>query len=166
MNPAYILARLELFQSLSAAELDKLERLLEVKDYRTGHFFWKEGSQIRNERRALFIILDGQVSVTTEREDLTYVPVAHVLNAGEIFGLISFFQVEVHTATCRAASPVRAASLSRTEYDKLCQTDVALAASVMFAMSRQLAKDVRQRNTQLAAAIQPEPAKAGGRKSA
>jgi CRP-like cAMP-binding protein len=155
MNTPNALAGLDLFKTLSAAETQKLEGLMPVKDYRRGHCFWKAGIQIRHDRRALLVILDGEVSISTESEGLTHVPVARVLHAGEIFGLISFFEAEVHSATCRAATPVRAASLARTAYDKLCESDVALAASIMFAMSRQLAKDVRQCNSRLVTAIKP-----------
>ena len=158
MKTSNALASLGLFKSLSPGEVQKLEHLMSVEDYRKGHCFWKAGVKIRNDRRALFVILDGQVEVSTESGDLTHVPVARVLNAGAIFGLISFFPVETHSATCRAASPVRAASLARTDYNKLCESDVPLAASIIFAMAQQLARDVRACNSRLAAAITGTPA--------
>ena len=149
MKPSGKLADLELLKPLSPAELEKLERLLLVKDYRDGHTFWQEGAKIHDDRRAIFFILQGKVAVSTEREEQTYIPVARTLKAGEIFGLISFLQGDVYSATCRTDGPVCAASLARTEYDSLFTTDVPLAASITYAISRQLARDVRLCNARL-----------------
>jgi len=150
---AAFLAGLEAFKTLSPEAAAHLEKSMAVKDYKKDHVFWKAGARIRADSRTVFVILDGQVSVMSETTDISQVPVSRVLNRGHLFGLITFFQTEAHTATCRAATPVRAASLTRPEFDKLCKSDAAVATSFMFAIAAQLARDVRACNDRLVKAI-------------
>ena len=47
--------------------------------------------------------------------------------------------------------------MTRSEFDKLCESDIALASAFMYAMARQLARDVRACNNRLVAAITSGP---------
>ena len=152
------LESLDFFKLLSPQQVEKLRVAMPVKEHRKGHVFWKAGSRIGDDRCAVIFILEGQVSVATETAQVSQVPVARVLQPGEIFGLVTFLNAKVHSATCRAATPVRAAVMTRSEFDKLSQSDIALASAFMYAIARQLARDVRACNNRLVTAITSGPA--------
>jgi CRP-like cAMP-binding protein len=159
MSNTILFAKRGFFGVLTPGEMSRLEKLLPVKEYRKGHVFWKAGSKLREDSPAVFIIMEGQVSVASEVSDITQVPVARTLNAGEMFGLVTFLQSEVHTATCRAATKVMAASITRAEFESLRSKDLPLGTALMFAMARQLARDVRACNQRLVDAIRGPAAK-------
>ena len=152
------LESLDFFKLLSPQQVEKLRRAMPVKEHRKGQVFWKVGTHVNDDRCAVIFILEGQVSVSSDSAQVSQVPVARVLHPGEIFGLVTFLDAKVHSATCRAATPVRAAVMTRSEFDKLSQSDIALASAFMYAIARQLARDVRACNNRLVTAITSGPA--------
>jgi CRP-like cAMP-binding protein len=147
------LESLDFFKLLSPTQVQKLRLAMPVKEHRKGQVFWKAGTPIKKERCAVYFILEGQVSVAAAAAQVSQVPVARILHPGDIFGLVTFFDTKFHSATCRAETVVRAAAMTRSEFDSICQSDIALASAFMYAMARQLARDVRACNNRLVNAI-------------
>ncbi len=158
MSDTRALESLDFFKLLSPEQVEKLRLAMPVKELRKGHVFWKAGAPVNKDRSAVYFILEGQISVAADAAQISQVPLARSLHPGEIFGLVTFLDTKVHSATCRAITPVRAAAMTRGEFDKLCQSDIALASAFMYAMARQLARDVRACNNRLVTAITSGPA--------
>lgn len=157
LNDTRALESLDFFKLLSPLQVEKLRNAMPVKEYRKGHVFWKAADRVTKDRCAVFFILEGQVSVSAEASQVSQVPLARSLHPGEIFGLVTFLDSEIHSATCRATTAVRAAGMTRAGFQSLTQSDVALASAFMFAMARQLARDVRACNNRLITAITSVP---------
>ena len=148
------LREVEALQSLEEEQFRSLERALTVQSFDDGHEFDRGGRKTDCQRSALHIILGGQVAVTARARAANQVPVERMMKAGEIVGLISFFKDGPRTATMRAVGPVCVASLTREQYDQILKVDPALHSAFLFAMARQLARDVRQCNDRLVSALQ------------
>ncbi len=143
----------EFLRVLTPAQAEKLSEFMEVKVFRKSHRFCKAGAKVKRKNTSVLFILEGEISVTSDPLDADQEPIVRTMECGEMFGLVSFLASEKYTATCRAETIVRAATLSHADFDRLCEADVPLAAAFMLSIARQLAKDVRACNSRLATAI-------------
>ena len=142
-----------LFREFNDAQLLAMADALDCRRYAEGHVFSKTGHRTRRPQDALFIILDGEVAVSTAVQTAHQVPVERRLKPGEMFGLITFLKGGSRTANTQAASPVHIASLTHDHYEQLIRADPALNSAFLLAVASQLARDVRACNQRLAAAI-------------
>ena len=131
-----------LFKSFSQSELDALAQALMVERYPDGHVFMKEGQR----GDAMYLILDGKVSVTRlNRHDRT-VEHIHTMEKGELFGLIALIDHGKRTATCTAVGEVTAAALLVSAFELLYDSDAPIAHHFQYLVARQLAHDLRALN--------------------
>ena len=73
--------------------------------------------------------------------------------SGELFGLLSLSDNRPATASCVAAGRVKAASLPYTAYHLLFQSSAPIGYHFLFAVARQLARDLRDRADALRALL-------------
>lgn len=134
-----------LFDVFAEADLEVLAKAMLVEDYPDGHVFIKEGQR----GDAMYLILDGQVSVTRlNRHDRT-VEHLHTMSQGELFGLLALIDHGKRAASCTAAGKVTAASLPVSAFELLYASDAPIAHHFQYLVARQLAHDLRALNQAL-----------------
>ena len=101
------------FNRLSYDELEMLDKIMLVDNYRDGHKF----NSVNN--------VDGEVAVSDRKKggllQLTY------RHPGDLFGLFSIFDHSKRSATCTAVASVRAASIPRQAFELLFKSKLPLA---------------------------------------
>ncbi len=142
MNITEFLVSCPLFDCFSQSELDALAQALMVERYPDGHIFMQEGQR----GDALFLILDGKVSITRLNRHNREVEHLHTMTKGELFGLIALIDHGKRTATCTAAGEVTAASLPVSAFELLYDSNAPIAYHFQYLIARQLAHDLRALN--------------------
>lgn len=139
MNLSEFLQTAPEFADLTPADIEILERAMTVRNYPDGHEFIKEDAV----GDAVYLILDGEVCVRRRRgRERGFVDIKR-MRPGELFGLISLIDQSKHHASCKAIGPVRAASLPRTAFELLYETNSPLPHHFQHIVARQLARDLR-----------------------
>lgn len=131
-----------MFDGFSPDELESLSRAMRVERYTDGHVFMKEGQR----GDALFLILDGKVSVTRLNRRDREIEHLHTMTQGELFGLIALIDHGKRSATCTAAGEVTAASLPVNAFELLYDSNAPIAHHFQHLIARQLAHDLRALN--------------------
>lgn len=149
-----VLETASLFRDLTADERDALSRAMKVERYADGHLFIREGVPPVDWRHAVYVILDGKVLVTVDRKGPEDFGVVRLLEPGEVFGIVALVDDGARAATCRAAGPVTVASLTRQAFTLLYRSDLPVAVHFQLALARQLARDLRSANRELAEAME------------
>ena len=142
-----------LFDALDDDQLGALAGVFEFQKHPDGFVFGKTGRQGRREQDTLYVILEGEVSVSTKPGTEKQVAVQRRMRAGEMFGLISFLKGGPRTATTKAAGPVHVAALTFDRYEQIVRKDPKLNSAFLFAVAGQLARDVRACNQRLVKAV-------------
>ncbi len=154
MELSTVLDTASLFRDLTAVERDALARAMVVERFPDGHQFIREGVPPVDWRHAAYVILDGKVLVTVDRKGPSDFGVVRLLEPGEVFGIVALVDDGARAATCRAAGPVTVASLTRQAFTMLYQSDMPVAVHFQLALARQLARDLRCANEELAEAME------------
>lgn len=134
------------FAALQARDIDPLLAAFWVADHEEGKVFFKEGKHADG----AFLILSGEVSVTRKRlsgEEL------HSMGPGSWFGLVALLDDGRRSATCTAATPVKAAFLSEAAFQLLVQSAMPAAHAVQHAVASQLCSDFRHLQADLVAEL-------------
>jgi len=104
---------LSFFQGFTIEEVNSLVKLMVPLVYGPGEVILKEGDT----SHLLMLILDGKVKVL-KKVDQNNNKVLAILEKGDIFGEMSFFDEGVHNASVVAHTEVRLLVLSKEDYDK------------------------------------------------
>lgn len=139
MNLAEFLVLCPLFDGFPAPELDVMEKAMLVKRYPDGHEFIKEGQR----GDAMYLILQGAVSVTRLNKHGRTVERIQTMKPGDMFGLLSLIDHSKRSATCTAGGEVTAASLPGSAFELLYQANAPIAHHFQWCIARQLARDLR-----------------------
>lgn len=110
----YLLENCPMFAGFSRPELEELVGLVETKHYKPGQTIIEEGQQFQ----FIWILVEGKCQVVKARpaggeQELS------VLDAGGVFGEMSFFNPAPHSASVRAVTGVEVFRLARDKYDML-----------------------------------------------
>ncbi len=143
----------EMFQHFDDATFARFKEAVSLVEHADGEIIHSVGVPLADGGQALMIVLSGTVRISTEVDTKTQVPVARMMKAGELAGLVSFARGGAPTADSRAVGDVRLAVLTRKKYDELKQSDAVLAAAVGLTIAKQLARDLRACNRRLANAL-------------
>jgi CRP-like cAMP-binding protein len=149
MELNYILATSPAFAGLTPSDRDILERAMTVERYPDGHLFIREGARPRETHGALHILLRGRILVTAAGRDEDDYGVVRLLDPGEVFGIVALVSDGPRTATCRAAGPVKVATMGREAFHLLWTSNLTVATRFQLALARQLAHDLRNSNQQV-----------------
>lgn len=130
-----------IFDELSDQELELLSRVMVEHVFPQGHVFMAEGDRATNTGEAAFLVIEGDVAVTQN----THIGPHEVgrMGPGDFFGLVALVDDGARSATCRAATEVRAAGLTRQAFELLHRQDMGLATRFQYLVARQLARNVR-----------------------
>jgi CRP/FNR family cyclic AMP-dependent transcriptional regulator len=111
---------LPIFADLSRKQVERVARWADEIDIRPGYHLLDQGSFPHE----FFVILEGTVDITQDGAPLA------TLGRGEILGEIALLENERRTATVTAATAVRAAVMSRREFDEMRAEMPAVAARI------------------------------------
>jgi CRP-like cAMP-binding protein len=123
-----MLERVPLFKGLSRRQLELIARLADQLEVPAGERLAKAGAT----GHELFIIVDGQASVTTRNGRKVR------LGPGEFFGEMSLLDGGPRSATVEAATPMRLLVLGHREFWSLLNTTPPLTGKIMRALSQRV----------------------------
>lgn len=127
------------FSALSNEQLFILEQSMLVSTHHDGYEFIKENTH----GDTIYLIIEGQVSVTHNRgKKCGFLEIKRLL-PGEWFGIVSVIDNGKHEATCNAVGDVKVASLPARAFMLLYESDAPLAHQIQYAINRQVSKDYR-----------------------
>jgi CRP-like cAMP-binding protein len=130
------------FREFSQAELDALEKALVVENYPDGYEFTREGKRADS----LHLVIEGKVEATQRRHWDKGVDVIETFGPGDMFGLIALIDHARRSASCTAVGPVKVASLIRSAFMLLYESNAPIALHFQTMVARQLAHDIRTYN--------------------
>ena len=122
------LKRAPLFEGLSRKELVQLARVSEDLEVPPGKVLCKEGEL----GREFFVIVDGEVEVTTSGKRLA------TRTGGEFFGEIALLEETPRTATVTAKTPLRFFVLTRKDFRHLVNENRNVERKVLRALARRV----------------------------
>jgi CRP/FNR family cyclic AMP-dependent transcriptional regulator len=152
MDFKQFLQNLPAFHAYLSVHLDTLAQAMRVEDYPKGHEFTGQGRQ----GEAMYLLIDGNVSITEHDDIADLVHDVKELHNGELFGLLSLIDNMPAAATCTALSPVKVASLPRAEFTKLFQSAPPIGYPLQYMVAVQLARDLQNRNRSIRALLKRE----------
>ena len=128
-----------IFQGFTIEEYEQVLKLLDHESYESGAVIIKEGDS----RQTLWIVVRGRCEVVKRKKNGQQAPLAS-LEAGAVFGEMSFFQTAPHSATVRALSQVEVMQLTRERYDRLCERCPSAAHKIALSVNCLLAARLRR----------------------
>ena len=149
------LGHYKLFEGLSKEELSLFETLLKIKEVEEGHLIIRE----KEEGTFIFLLLEGEVEITqaltlamekdgsTEHDtrEKAFTRISH-----EVFPFIGemslFDKSQKRSATVKALSNCKIATIDNIDLLKLCDTNSLIGYKVMRNIAGKLNADLRQAN--------------------
>lgn len=104
------------FNTLSNNELEMLDKIMLVDHYPDGHKFKSNDN--------IYLIIDGDIA-ERYKKDSGLMQLNHI-HSGELFGLSSLINNSKKKAICSAVGPVSAASLPRSAFELLFNSNLSL----------------------------------------
>jgi CRP-like cAMP-binding protein len=134
-------------EELSDAEVEIIEGLFEVQDYKSGEIIVQPGDKQADN---LYILAHGDIEVRIESgsEESTI----HVLKPGDLAGIITFVGGAATdiSATLYAVGKTKVLSMARAEFEKLINSHPMIVYKVMRGVVRNVHGIVRRVNSQSA----------------
>lgn len=136
------LACCSLFNGLNEDELVRLFDHVEPETFEAGTHILKQGLTYRS----LWVILRGSCEVVRLSDHGSDQQLA-VLEAGGIFGEMSFLQEAPHSATIRALSEVESIRITPKAFDELKRTDISSTLKITSNLVQLLSDRLRRMDT-------------------
>ena len=127
------------FSDLTNEQLSILEQSMLVSTHPDGYEFFNENT--RGDK--VYLIIEGNVSVTHNRGKKCGFLEIKRHHPGEWFGIVSVIDNGEHVATCKALGDVTVASLPAIAFLLLYESDAPLAHTIQYSINRQITKDYR-----------------------
>ena len=145
----YVLEQVDIFEDLSAAQLDRIEESCEEKGFNEGEVVFEENSPSRE----FFIILDGQIDIQIDPDTIgdgtdSYQPTTiATLRRGQSFGEVAIVDPGVRSASAKCSSETcRLLAIDRDQFLSLLETDYQMGYIVMRNFAADLSLKIRQTN--------------------
>ncbi len=144
MNPLEVLKSVELFEGISATEMNDVARICEERIYQAGDVITEQGKP----GDELFIIFDGFVEVVHSGSQSDPSPRAIVnLGRGQIIGEMALVDRGPRSATVRALSEETIVlKIHREAFERLCDQNHHLGYIVMRNIAADLSFKLRHRH--------------------
>ncbi len=142
MNHSVILKDIDIFSQLSDHERERLQAVIIEESFPKGTFIFHKHSV----GDKFYIIKVGTVEIRKEAGENRRVTWLARLKQGEIFGEMSFFNEEHHSADAISAGPGDAELLciGKSDFNQLMDQDQALVIKVLRAILRKISLRLRQ----------------------
>jgi CRP-like cAMP-binding protein len=135
---------LDFFKGFSKDEINTILKLMVPATYGQGEKILKEGES----SHLLMLIVEGKVKVT-KKIDEQNTKVLAILEKGEIFGEMSFFDEGIHNASVIAHSDTNLLVLSKEDYEVLEQKNPILAIKFLKKIIQTCSSRIRMLNEEI-----------------
>lgn len=146
-----LLAGVELFQSLSTAEMSRLADGAPLKMFAGGEKLVRQGES----GDSFYIIRSGRVAVSVVGAEGQEVTVAH-LSGGAFFGEMSLLTGEPRSGTVTAEMDVEVVCVSKQDFAGLLQANTDLAGKLAIVLERRMAERRERMNALATPGTTPE----------
>lgn len=118
-----------LCSGMSDEEVETFARHLQVAHYHAGSILYTEGKKDPDD---LFIVLSGEVEISSPNRFVEEgSPLQVRLGTGDVLGIIGFVSDEPHVGTAKAIEDSTLATLSRREFNHLCEKHPPIAIALL-----------------------------------
>jgi CRP/FNR family cyclic AMP-dependent transcriptional regulator len=138
------------FNELSNWQLKKVSEIVFERSYEVGEMIFEEAQP----GAALFLVIDGLVSVEILKENFT--AKLAVLEKGAFFGEMALLDEAPRSASARAMEPTRALALYRNDLNRLIHSDPETACHIYRALARIVGDRLRSTNEMVQTEANPE----------
>lgn len=128
------------FNELSNWQMKKVTEIVFERTYEAGELIFEQGQP----GAALFLIIEGQVSVEMYKDHFT--ATLAVLEKGAFFGEMALLDEAPRSASARALEPTKALALYRNDLNRLIQSDPETACHIYRALARIVGDRLRSTN--------------------
>lgn len=128
------------FNELSNWELKRVSEIVFERSYDQNEMIFEQGQP----GAALFLIVEGRVSVEIYREK--YTANLAVLEKGSFFGEMALLDESPRSASARAMEPTRTIALYRNDLNRLIHTNPETACNIYRALARIVGDRLRSTN--------------------
>lgn len=149
MAHTYVLEQVDIFEELTAAQLDLIEKICVEKSYNQGEVIFEENSPSRE----FYIITDGEVEIQIDPDTIgdgtdSYQPTTiATLRRGQSFGEVAIVDPGVRSASAKCGTETcRVLVIDRTDFLKLLENDYQMGYIVMRNFAADLSLKIRQTN--------------------
>lgn len=118
---------------------------IEEKTFQDGFAFIRQGDHADH----VYFLLDGKVEVTVKPPEGADFSAHHVMEPGEILGLVALVDGGPRSATCTAKGDVRVGVLPLDGARLLMESRAPISCAFQVALARQLVRDARALNQAL-----------------
>ncbi|MEI6562993.1 MAG: mechanosensitive ion channel family protein [bacterium] len=132
---AALFKRVDIFQSLSDAECERLVSVVNTVPYAAGEILCREGEP----GDSFYVIRSGTVEVRIRGADGALATVAR-LSSGQFFGEMSLLTGERRSATVVAEGDVEVVRVAKQDFAALLQADAELAGQLAIVLEKRLAQ--------------------------
>lgn len=146
MELVQILKNVDLFQGLTADEVEKVSQICAERRFSKGQWIAHEGES----GSELFIITEGLVDVLLGAKNDPSARVVVSLGGGQVIGEMALLDQGPRSASLRAANePTILQVIQRDDFEKLCQQDTHIGYVVMRNLAADLSFKLRHQNLEL-----------------
>jgi CRP/FNR family cyclic AMP-dependent transcriptional regulator len=139
------LKKVNLFESLSTVELEKIEKISRMEAFAKDAVIFKEGEP--GDR--CFVITNGDVRISKFIPNIGEEALA-VLKPGDYFGEMALIDNFPRSAHAIANSDVATLAISKTDLDRILIMDRELGYKLLWAFTKTLSKRLRETNEKMA----------------
>lgn len=140
MGRIQFLKTVPFFNELTTRQLKRVNEIVFERFYDQNEMIFEQGQP----GAALFLIVEGQVSVEIYREK--YTANLAVLDKGSFFGEMALLDESPRSASARATQPTRTIALYRNDLTRLSHTDPDTACNIYRALARIVGDRLRSTN--------------------
>jgi len=143
MELTQVLQGVDLFEGLSADEIEQVARICSEKQFSKGQIVAREGEQ----GDELYIVAEGFVEVVLGEKPSSAARIVVSLGSGQVLGEMALLDQGPRSASLRAASdPTILQVIQRNHFEKLCQANTHIGYIVMRNLAADLSFKLRHRN--------------------
>jgi CRP/FNR family transcriptional regulator len=128
-----LLARVPVFSTLVAADLERIAELAVPRDFEPGQVVFREGDS----SDTCYIVRSGRARAVREHSDGRTITLA-TFGPGDIFGELAMFEDERRSATVEAIEPTTAVAVLGPDMRRLMTEHPGIATRLVIALGRRL----------------------------
>ncbi|MEW6418997.1 MAG: cyclic nucleotide-binding domain-containing protein [Nitrospirota bacterium] len=137
-----------LLQNLESTELNKISKIVKKMTLKKGEQLFTE----KDDTKGLYLIHSGKVEISKITSDGWRQTIA-ALTAGHFFGELSILEKRRHEASAVAAEDTELFLISKEDFEKLMEEDIALACKIITKIAVVMSKNLRRMNDKFLSAL-------------
>ncbi|MEW6685589.1 MAG: cyclic nucleotide-binding domain-containing protein [Candidatus Edwardsbacteria bacterium] len=143
-NLQKLLTQVSLFQDLNQSELERISKLIFLRNYTKGRTLFFENTP----GEILYLINSGEVTISKKAGDGTEKILAK-LGPGDFFGEMSLIDNSPRSATAKVSKDAELVVITRKAFQQMLETDPKITAKILMALLRVISARLRTANEKL-----------------